>query len=207
MFSQEIELWGHIIDSLILPKVLDLILAEGGTFQIEEVRVGKRRTDPSYARITVSAATPTAVDELVRKLRLHGAEVIGEAEAALAPAPADGVFPPDFYVTSNQPTFVRHDGRWLEVQPVIMDCGIAVDPAARRAWPVKFYDVRAGMRIATGHRGVRVTPAERGTQRLSEFEFMASSVSTEKPKNAVIRALADEMRQTRRSGDLNLQAW
>src|SRR5215475_1005175 len=104
MFSQQIELHGHIIDSLILPKVLDEILSNGGAFKIEEVRIGQQRTDPSYARIAVSAPTPEAVDELVKKLRLHGAELVREADASFAPAPADGVFPPDFYVTSNQPT-------------------------------------------------------------------------------------------------------
>ncbi|HMJ64208.1 MAG TPA: TIGR00300 family protein, partial [Candidatus Binatia bacterium] len=128
------------------------------------------------------------------------AELIGEDEAQLAPAPADGVFPPDFYVTSNLPTFVRHEERWIEMQPVIMDSAIVVDPAARTASPVKFYDVRKGMLIATGHRGIRVSPYARGTQRLSEFEFMASNVSTEKPKTAVIRALATEMRLTRKRG-------
>lgn len=40
MFTQHIELHGHIIDSLILPKVLDQILAHGGIFKIEEVRRG-----------------------------------------------------------------------------------------------------------------------------------------------------------------------
>jgi lysine-ketoglutarate reductase/saccharopine dehydrogenase-like protein (TIGR00300 family) len=200
MFSEQIELRGHIIDSFTLPKVLDEILANGGTFKICEVRIGQQRTDTSYARIEVSAAKPEAVDEIVKKLRVHGAELIGEDEAQLAPAPADGVFPPDFYVTSNLPTFVRHEGRWLEMQPVIMDSAIVIDPAARTASPVKFYDVRKGMLIATGHRGIRVSPAVRGTQRLSEFEFMASNVSTEKPKTAVIRALASEMRLTRKRG-------
>src|SRR4030095_4414577 len=116
MFSEQIELRGHIIDSFTLPKVLDEILANGGTFKISEVRIGQQRTDTSYARIEVSAATPEAVDEVVKKLRVHGAELIGEDEAQLAPAPADGVFPPDFYVTSNLPTFVRHEGKWLEMQ-------------------------------------------------------------------------------------------
>jgi lysine-ketoglutarate reductase/saccharopine dehydrogenase-like protein (TIGR00300 family) len=198
MFSEQIELRGHIIDSFILPKVLDEILAHGANFKIREVKIGQQRTDPSYARIEVSAVSPEAVDEVVKKLRIHGAELIREEEAQLAPAPADGVFPSDFYVTSNLPTFVRQGGEWLEMQPVIMDSAIAVDPTAKRASPVKFYDVRKGMLIATGHRGIRVSPAARGTERLSEFEFMASNVSTEKPKTAVIRALANEMRETRK---------
>jgi len=198
MFSEQIELRGHIIDSFILPKVLDEILAHGGTFKIQEVRIGQQRTDQSYARIEVSGATPEAVDDVVKKLRIHGAELIQEEEAQLAPAPADGVFPADFYVTSNLPTFVRHGGQWLEMQPSIMDSAIAVE--GKRASPVKFYDVRKGMLIATGHRGIRVSPAARATQRVSEFEFMASNVSTEKPKTAVIRALANEMRATRKEG-------
>src|SRR5260370_42666650 len=56
MFSEIIELRGHIVDSLIPPKVLDQILAGGSSFEIEKVRIGRQRTDPSYARIIVSAA-------------------------------------------------------------------------------------------------------------------------------------------------------
>ena len=54
----DVEIVGHIIDSLILPKVLDEILAAGGRFEIEEVRVGGRRTDPSYARQIVTLTCP-----------------------------------------------------------------------------------------------------------------------------------------------------
>ncbi|MBM4087790.1 MAG: hypothetical protein FJ272_23615, partial [Planctomycetes bacterium] len=39
MFSETVELKGHIIDSLTLPKVLDRILAGGGRFDIEKMTV------------------------------------------------------------------------------------------------------------------------------------------------------------------------
>ena len=45
MFSETIELRGHIIDSLILPKVLDEILRAGGNFKIREIKIGERRAD------------------------------------------------------------------------------------------------------------------------------------------------------------------
>jgi lysine-ketoglutarate reductase/saccharopine dehydrogenase-like protein (TIGR00300 family) len=200
MFSEQVELRGHIIDSLLLPKVLDEILSQGGNFKIHEVRIGKQRTDPSYARVEVFGPSAEAVDDLVRRLRQHGAEPVSEPNAALAPAPDDGVFPPDFYVTSNHQSFVHLDGRWIEVQPAIMDSGIAIDPVRRTATATKFCDVRKGMLFVVGHRGVRVTPLERATDRLNLFEFMASNVSSEKPKSAVIRALADEMRLTQKTG-------
>src|SRR5260370_42477097 len=106
MFSEQIELRGHIIDSLILPKVLDEILTRGGTFTIREVRIGKQRHDGSYACIDVFGPSPEAVDDLVRCLRLHGAEVVEQRVAELAKAPADGVFPQEFYVRTNQQTLV-----------------------------------------------------------------------------------------------------
>jgi hypothetical protein len=58
MFSETIELRGHIIDSLILPKVLDQILTHGANFKIAEINIGKKRADQSFARIEVSATGP-----------------------------------------------------------------------------------------------------------------------------------------------------
>ncbi len=57
MPSETVELRGHIIDSLILPKVLDAIVTSGGSFKIGEIRIGEKRADQSYARVEVSAPT------------------------------------------------------------------------------------------------------------------------------------------------------
>ena len=54
---EEVEVRGHIVDSLLLPKILDRILQMGGTFEIRECRIGSRRVDPSFARIAVRADT------------------------------------------------------------------------------------------------------------------------------------------------------
>lgn len=200
MFSQEIELRGHIIDSLILPKVLDEILSHGGNFKIRHIQIGQQRNDPSHARLEVFGPSPEAVDDLVGRLRQHGAEPVKEAEAQLAEAPADGVFPPDFYVTTNQQTFVHAHGKWIEVRPTIMDSAIAVDEQKLEATAVKFYSVRKGTKCVVGHRGVRVVPFQRAIDRPSVFEFMASNVSSEKPKTAVIREIAAEIRRAKEQG-------
>ena len=75
MFSEILDLRGHIIDSLILPKVLDKILLEGCDFKILEINVGHKRTDPSYARIEISAPTGEKLEAMLVRLRDHGAEV------------------------------------------------------------------------------------------------------------------------------------
>src|ERR1700752_4613514 len=132
MFSETIELRGHIIDSLILPKVLDQILTHGANFKIGEITIGKKRADQSFARIEVSAETNEALDELILRLRQHGAETVKRANVQLAKAPDTGVFPDGFYLTTNQQTFVRLDGKEIEVQFAMMDSAVAVDRAKRK---------------------------------------------------------------------------
>jgi lysine-ketoglutarate reductase/saccharopine dehydrogenase-like protein (TIGR00300 family) len=197
MPSEIVELRGHIIDSLLLPKVLDEIIAREASFKMEEVRIGARRVDQSYARIEVSAPTKKELDALVLRLRQHGAAVSEKNSVKFAAAPADGVFPQGFYVTTNQQTFVRLADGEIEVKPSLMDSGIVVDRQARTAVATKFDAVRKGMEVVVGHHGIRVAPVQRSTARPDVFEFISSNVSIEKPKSAVIREVAREFIRTR----------
>jgi len=195
MVSETIELRGHIIDSLILPKVLDQILTHGANFKITEIDIGKKRADQSFARIEVSAETGEALDELILRLRQQGAEVVERANAQVAPAPADGVFPTDFYVTTNQQTFVRFDGKEIEVQPAIINSAIALDRKKGGARAVKFFDVKKGNDIVVGHQGIRVVPLQRATTHTDVFQFINATVGAEEPKSAIIREIAEELRR------------
>ncbi len=195
MVSETIELRGHIIDSLILPKVLDQILTHGANFKITEIDIGKKRADQSFARIEVSAETGEALDELILRLRQQGAEVVERANAQVATAPADGVFPTDFYVTTNQQTFVRFDGKEIEVQPAIINSAIALDRKKGAARAVKFFDVKKGDEIVIGHQGIRVVPLQRATTHTDVFQFINTTVGAEEPKSAIIREIAEELRR------------
>ena len=86
MPAETVEIHGHIIDSLILPKVLDEILNIDGSFEIEQVRIGKQRTDPSYARVHVEAATAEQLNEILHRIKQQGAELVHEGNVRLAPA-------------------------------------------------------------------------------------------------------------------------
>src|SRR6266498_4596357 len=199
MVSETIELRGHIIDSLILPKVLDQILTHGANFKIGEIKIGERRADQSFARIEVSAETSEALDELMLRLRQHGAEVIERANVQLASAPADGVFPGDFYVTTNQQTFVRFGGKEIEVRPAMLNSAIALDRKKESARAVKFFDVSKGDEIVVGHEGIRVVPVQRSTSGTDLFQFINTIVEADEPKSAVIRELGHELQRARRT--------
>ena len=197
MFSETIELRGHIIDSLILPKVLDQILTRGAAFKITEIKIGQKRADQSFARIEVTAETSEELDELVLRLRQHGAETVERADVQLAKAPEDGVFPHDFYVTTNQQTFIRLDGKEIEVRPAMMDSAVVVDRKKRAARAVKFFDVNEGDEIVISHQGIRVVPVQRSTAHTDIFQFINTMVDADEPKSAVIRELGQELRRAR----------
>jgi len=201
MASSIVELSGHIIDSLILPKVLDLIVNLGGDFEILQVQVGHRRTDRSYAQILIETKSSDVLDQILARVREHGALSLDEGEGSvrLESAPQDGVFPEGFYATTNLATLIRLEEKWLEVQLPEMDCGIRVDVSRKRAESVPLHKVKKGDLTVVGHRGVKVLPVERQVPH-EVFEFMSSAVSTERPKGLLIREIAESMKKVRRDG-------
>src|SRR5262249_8075008 len=128
---EEVEISGHIIDSLILPKVLDTIMANGGKFRITNIAIGQSRHDPSSAGIEVRAASEPEMQTILAQIADHGAVPTTKQDCRVMPADMDGAFPEGFYSTTNQRTEVRLNGHWIEVADQEMDCGIVVDSATQ----------------------------------------------------------------------------
>ncbi|MFQ3651011.1 MAG: TIGR00300 family protein, partial [Gemmataceae bacterium] len=64
-YAEIVEVRGHIIDSLLLPKILDEILTRGGNYVIKEIQVGQRPEDPSHARIEVRAPSAEVMEAIL----------------------------------------------------------------------------------------------------------------------------------------------
>ncbi len=199
-YVEEVELRGHIIDSLLLPKILDCITTAGGSFLIKEISVGQHRADPSSALIQVGADSPDQLQEILATIGDHGAVPTHTQDACLEAADIAGAFPEGFYSSTNQRTELRVHGQWIAVRDQEMDCGLTVDPQRGTARCVPMSEVVVGMPIVTGHAGIRVIPEERRTEG-QVFEFMSSEVSTEKPKGAAMRQIAREMFRARHNGE------
>ena len=125
---------------------------------------------------------------------------ISTHDCVTVPADMDGAFPEDFYSTTNYRTQVRLGGEWVEVEDQEMDCGILVDTEEAAARCIPMANVRKGDLIVVGRQGLRVFPADT-TARKNLFEFMASPVSSEKPKGVTVREIAAEMRRTKEAGE------
>ncbi|MFI5100069.1 MAG: TIGR00300 family protein [Actinomycetes bacterium] len=201
--SEAVELQGHILDSGMLSRLLDDVLDLGSDYVIERFDVGKRPEDVSYARVVVSAADEDTLSRLVMRLQTHGANLVDPGEALVRDVSTDGVFPEDFYSTTNLDTQVRIEGHWVTVDNPEMDCGLVVSTAGAgtvsvRTVPVS--DVRAGEQVVCGSRGVKVLmpPKERDDE--SVFEFMNSVVSSEKPQYLQVRQIAEQIREVKAAG-------
>jgi lysine-ketoglutarate reductase/saccharopine dehydrogenase-like protein (TIGR00300 family) len=198
-FTEEVQLQGHIIDSLLLPRAFELIMDRGGEFEILTIHVGKRKDETSLAKMRVTAPSDKVLTEILDELQALGAELMGAEDVETEPAPRDGALPPDFYSTTNLPTEVRLGGEWVPVDGTEMDLAVVVDRAAGRACTRPMIRVRKGESVAVRHNGIRVLPLERA--RGGEiFSFMNSAVSSEKPKKLVIREVAREMHAIHRRG-------
>jgi len=197
--QETVILQGHIIDSLILAKVLDTILTMGGTFDLSDVQIGTTRQEASRATITVRAPSHTLLAEIVTAIQPHGASVARETDCTIEPAPAAGVFPDAFYATTHLPTHVRLQGHWSEVQAIEMDLGIRVNPIRTSAQAIPMSDARPGDFIVTGRDGIRVLPLQRPTER-DIFSFMEAQVSSERPHGPIIADIARRMLTLREAG-------
>lgn len=196
MATETIELSGHIVDSLLLAKVLDMIVDAGVAYELTDVQIGRTNVDISHARIELDG-DQAALDRLVDDLQVHGANRVTSGTTTLTATDQDGVLPAGFYSTTNLATDVLIDGRWVPVDNPEMDCAIVVSDGRARTIPM--HRVRVGDRIVVGSGGVRVhAPAkQRGA---SAFEFMSSEVSSEKPKALIVQEVASRMRAARGAG-------
>jgi N-dimethylarginine dimethylaminohydrolase len=123
---------GHLLDSGLVNRALDTIVAGGGSFQVLNFTLGEQRQDVSTAEVKVSAPDATVIEDILGQLVDLGAVVKSEdtADANLEAVVQAGVAPDDFYVTAIYPTEISVNGQWIPVQAQRMDAAIAVTQTA-----------------------------------------------------------------------------
>jgi lysine-ketoglutarate reductase/saccharopine dehydrogenase-like protein (TIGR00300 family) len=176
----------------------------GGSFDVEEFRVGRSKTEQSYCRMTVSADDPQHLQSILHELHQNGANPADPKDADLKPAPGDQVVPEGFYSTTNHPTDIRVDGEWVGVDRIEMDCAVVVerngDGEPARAYTKVLNAVEEGDLVVTGEAGIRVRPPERPRGKEGAFGFMQGGVSAERPSESTIERIAEAIVETRAEG-------
>jgi lysine-ketoglutarate reductase/saccharopine dehydrogenase-like protein (TIGR00300 family) len=171
----------------------------GGNFEILVFDVGKKKTDPSYARLKIVAANKEKLRSILSELHRLGAHPLEVKDIHAVPAEGDRIPPKGFYTTTNHPTQVKFAGEWIPVEASEMDFLIVVQPEKRRAQCTPLAKIRKGDLVVIGEQGVRVSyPARPRVS--STFEFMHGTVSPERPSETLIAQIAKEILDVRKSG-------
>jgi lysine-ketoglutarate reductase/saccharopine dehydrogenase-like protein (TIGR00300 family) len=200
-FVERVEMTGHIVDSLLLSKVLDGIRSRGAKYRIHHLTLGENPDDTSRAEIDVIAETAAMLENVLAEIHPHGAVPADPGDAKTVAADVPGAFPDGFYCSTNFRTEIRIGGQWIGVADQEMDCGIAVDPNTKTARCLPMTSVTVGQRILVGRGGTRVFPPDGESRRHELFEFMASPVSSERPKAVSVREIAGAIRRAKAAGE------
>lgn len=187
-----IEMTGHLIRDNIL-KVIDTSVSQyNGRYQILEINVGEQIDDQSYAKVAIEIEEEH-FQLILNELLNLGVNIPTTMEhAILKPCEKDKTVPDDFYSTTNHPTEVYLNGKWIRVQNQRMDGVLVVKN--EEIFCTKLRDVKKGDLIVSGSDGVRIL-TEKQEANDHEFAFMVNEVSSERRVELAVKSLAHEIKE------------
>jgi len=196
--QERVETQGHLIDSHIMEQIFDTVVEYHGRFEVEQFRIGRTNSEPSYLRLKVDADDAESMRKILSQLLGLGCAMVDSGDAELVRVPRDRCAPEDFYSTTNYRTYVRCNQQWVEVQNQRMDALIVVDDGQARCRRLR--DIRAGDQVVTGMRGIRVVPESKERDRLA-FSFMSNGISSERQVETAVKQTAALIHLAREQGN------
>ena len=188
---------GHLIDSGLLTRMLNIIVDAGADYEVVAFRMGKVRTDPSSLELEVRCRDEDQLASLTSLLVAQGCYEKSVADALVRPAPGDSCVPEDFYATTNRRTQVFLGGSWQDVTDMRMDGVIVAGKEGLSCTLIR--DVKSGDAVVCTSRSVRVFPLFR-EEDSEEFGFMTSDVSSERSVDVAVCRVADELARQKQAG-------
>ena len=136
-FSREIEVSGHLIDSMILTRIFDGIMDLDGEFEVKEIEIGKKKKDKSYAKLLVQGKNHDHLNKILELVYREGATARIQKEIELKSSPKNMVMPDNFYSTTNNHTQVFHHNTWIDVENMMMDKCIVIKSKLAKCVPIR----------------------------------------------------------------------
>ncbi|MFP4364799.1 MAG: TIGR00300 family protein, partial [Spirochaetia bacterium] len=189
---------GHLIDSGILTRILNLIIDENADYQIISFDVGKQTEKVSRIELDLICGDHETLEIVTDKLVQAGCYEKKPAEAVFKPAPKKGCVPEDFYSTTNHRTEVFFNGAWHSVKKQRMDAVIVHNVEGLEC--KKLRDIDLGEPVLCSSESVRLFPPEMRLAHENEFGFMINEVSSERSVAATVNLIAQEMQACKDAG-------
>ena len=107
-FAELVEAEGHLIDSHVMEDIFDKVVENNARFEVDEFRIGRTNSEPSYLRLRVEAPDERSMEHLLQELLGLGCAPVESGDAELREVQRERCAPEDFYSTTNRRTYVRH---------------------------------------------------------------------------------------------------
>jgi lysine-ketoglutarate reductase/saccharopine dehydrogenase-like protein (TIGR00300 family) len=195
--QERVEAEGHLIDSQIMERIFDTVVEYRGRFDVEQFHIGRTNSEASYLRLRIDADDAASMQRILSQLLALGCSLVDSGDAHVETVERDRCAPEDFYSTTNHRTYIRADNQWLEVQNQRMDALIVIGGDGARCRRLR--DIRAGDKVVTGMRGIRVVPESKERDRLA-FAFMSNGISSERQVETAVKQTAALIEQVRSAG-------
>ena len=111
--TREIEVKGHLIDSMILTKIFDRVMDLKGDFVVKDFRIGRGKKDHSYAKLAITGRNKSHLDKMLQEIYRAGGVAVELQNVEYVKVKKDFVLPDNFYSTTNNPTFVYSNKKWI----------------------------------------------------------------------------------------------
>ena len=184
-----IEIRGEIINNNILKLIDQSIKEHGGKYRILEINVEETAEGKPYIKLAVDIEEDKL--ESILKILTQATNAVPAAEEAiLKPSLKDKTAPDDFYSTTNHPTDVFVDGKWLPAQNIRMDALLVLRDGS--IYTTKLRDIKQGDMIVCTTKGVRINTGH--LKDSEEFGFMTNEVSSERHVELAVKELAKRMK-------------
>ena len=195
--QEVVEAQGHLIDSHTMEQIFDTVVEFHGRFEVEQFRIGRTNSEPSYLRLKVEATDRESMQKILSQLLGLGCSMVDSGDAELRAVERDYCAAEDFYSSTNHRTLIRRHDQWVEVQDQRMDALIVIKGG--QAYCRRLRDIRAGDQVVVGMRGIRVVPESKERDRLA-FAFMSNGISSERQVETAVKQTAALMEHVRASG-------
>ena len=196
-FTREIELHGHLIDSLILTKVFSGIMDLDGEFQILEISIGKKKHNESYVKLQINGKNKNQFEKILDLTHKLGATNTIQEEVKIKFAKKNMIMPDNFYSTTNNETKIFYRNKWINVKNMMMDKCIVINNDTAKCVAIR--DVKKNDRIVIGESGIKIIPIERPRDKNNVFKFMSSNNSSERPTSHMAKKVAADIFNTKKS--------
>src|SRR5436309_15393893 len=100
-FQEVVEAEGHLIDSHVMENIFDQVVEHHGRFEVEQFRIGRTNSEPSYLRLKVATPDSDSLQRLLNTLLELGCAPVDSGDALLRPVEPDKCAPDDLYSPTN----------------------------------------------------------------------------------------------------------